>query len=98
MIITEYMPNRSLDSFLRANDGRLSAVTLTRMLVGIADGMRYLSAMQYVHRDLAARNILVDDTLTCKISDFGLSRNLDDAPDNIYTTRGGKVSHFLIFF
>ncbi|XP_076848073.1 ephrin type-B receptor 2 [Brachyhypopomus gauderio] len=93
MIITEFMENGSLDSFLRQNDGQFTVIQLVGMLRGIASGMKYLGDMNYVHRDLAARNILVNSNLVCKVSDFGLSRFLeDDASDPTYTSAlGGKI-------
>ncbi|XP_055501024.1 ephrin type-A receptor 3 isoform X3 [Leucoraja erinacea] len=91
MIVTEYMENGSLDSFLRRHDAQFTVIQLVGMLRGIASGMKYLSDMGYVHRDLAARNILVNSNLVCKVSDFGLSRVLEDDPEAAYTTRGGKI-------
>ncbi|XP_051873294.1 ephrin type-B receptor 3-like isoform X4 [Pristis pectinata] len=93
MIVTEFMENGALDSFLRMNDGQFTVIQLVGMLRGIAAGMKYLSEMNYVHRDLAARNILVNSNLVCKVSDFGLSRFLeDDAADPTYTSSlGGKI-------
>nr|XP_055044081.1 ephrin type-B receptor 2 isoform X1 [Misgurnus anguillicaudatus] len=93
MIITEFMENGSLDSFLRQNDGQFTVIQLVGMLRGIAAGMKYLCDMNYVHRDLAARNILVNSNLVCKVSDFGLSRFLeDDTSDPTYTSAlGGKI-------
>uniref|UniRef100_A0A3Q1CGF0 receptor protein-tyrosine kinase n=1 Tax=Amphiprion ocellaris TaxID=80972 RepID=A0A3Q1CGF0_AMPOC len=73
MIVTEFMENGALDSFLRQNDGQFTVIQLVGMLRGISAGMKYLSEMNYVHRDLAARNILVNSNLVCKVSDFGLS-------------------------
>uniref|UniRef100_A0A8C8J677 receptor protein-tyrosine kinase n=1 Tax=Oncorhynchus tshawytscha TaxID=74940 RepID=A0A8C8J677_ONCTS len=93
MIITEFMENGSLDSFLRQNDGQFTVIQLVGMLRGIAAGMKYLNDMNYVHRDLAARNILVNSNLVCKVSDFGLSRFLEeDTSDPTYTSAlGGKI-------
>uniref|UniRef100_A0A8C7U060 receptor protein-tyrosine kinase n=1 Tax=Oncorhynchus mykiss TaxID=8022 RepID=A0A8C7U060_ONCMY len=91
MIVTEYMENGALDKYLKDHDGELPSFQLVGMMRGIAAGMKYLSDMSYVHRDLAARNILVNNNLECKVSDFGLSRVLEDDPEGTYTTSGGKI-------
>ncbi|KAI4824504.1 hypothetical protein KUCAC02_013009 [Chaenocephalus aceratus] len=91
MIVTEYMENGALDRYLKDHDGEFPSFQLVGMLRGIAAGMKYLSDMSYVHRDLAARNILVNNELECKVSDFGLSRVLEDDPEGTYTTSGGKI-------
>ncbi|XP_073094405.1 ephrin type-A receptor 1 isoform X3 [Manis javanica] len=90
MIITEFMENGALDAFLREREDQLAPGQLVAMLQGIASGMNYLSDHNYVHRDLAARNILVGQNLCCKVSDFGLTRLLDNF-DGTYETQGGKI-------
>uniref|UniRef100_A0A8B9NPE4 receptor protein-tyrosine kinase n=1 Tax=Accipiter nisus TaxID=211598 RepID=A0A8B9NPE4_9AVES len=94
MILTEFMENGALDAFLRGRVGTLGPLQLVAMLRGIAAGMRYLAETGFVHRDLAARNILVDAQLVCKVSDFGLSRALEEesSADPTYTSSlGGKI-------
>ncbi|XP_033097790.1 ephrin type-B receptor 1-B-like [Anneissia japonica] len=86
MIVTDFMENGALDSFLRENDGQFTLLQLLSLLRGIACGMRYLSEMNYVHRDLAARNILVDQCLVCRVADFGLSRIKEEG---MYESSGG---------
>ena len=71
---------------LQTHDGQFTITQLVGMLRGVGAGMCYLSDLGYVHRDLAARNILVNSNLVCKVSDFGLSRVLEDDPEATYTT------------
>jgi len=92
MILTEFLESGSLDNFLKTRKGQLTTIQLLGMARGVACGMVYLSEMNFIHRDLAARNILVGENLFCKVSDFGLSRELaDDNPDSEYETQGGKI-------
>lgn len=91
MIVTEFMEGGSLDIFLKEHQGKLTTLQLIGMIRGVASGMVYLSAINFIHRDLAARNILVGENMICKVSDFGLSRELEDDPDSEYQTQGGKI-------
>uniref|UniRef100_A0A8B9J625 receptor protein-tyrosine kinase n=1 Tax=Astyanax mexicanus TaxID=7994 RepID=A0A8B9J625_ASTMX len=76
-----------IEEVIGQNDGQFTVIQLVGMMRGIAAGMKYLSEMNYVHRDLAARNILVNSNLVCKVSDFGLSRYLqEDTSDPTYTS------------
>ncbi|XP_046406561.1 proto-oncogene tyrosine-protein kinase receptor Ret [Ischnura elegans] len=56
----------------------------------ISKGMTYLSEMKLVHRDLAARNVLLTDKGICKISDFGLTRDVYE-DDAYYKKSKGRV-------
>ena len=48
---------------------------------------------QFVHRDLAARNVLLADKMVCKVSDFGLTRDIyiDDAYWKKSSGRGKQI-------
>uniref|UniRef100_A0A1I8PC28 Protein kinase domain-containing protein n=1 Tax=Stomoxys calcitrans TaxID=35570 RepID=A0A1I8PC28_STOCA len=94
LLIIEYARFGALRSYLRLcrkieytgaefTDGMepMSVRSILSFAWQICKGMAYLTDIKLVHRDLAARNVLLAEGHICKISDFGLTRDVyeDDA-------------------
>ncbi|KAL9964662.1 hypothetical protein ACROYT_G028337 [Oculina patagonica] len=97
LVIIEYVPYGDLLGHLRKSRGlndtyykdpdvkpqtNLTSQQLIKFSWQVADGMRYLSSRNIIHRDLAARNVLVGERETCKVTDFGMAR--DVYQENVY--------------
>lgn len=87
-IITEYMVRGDLARVLK-KESNIPVWRKVQFAADIAEGMAWLSGLsnhqvsfphvvgkgvQILHRDLKPENVLVSDTWTCKVADFGLSR------------------------
>ncbi|XP_039016457.1 G-type lectin S-receptor-like serine/threonine-protein kinase At4g27290 [Hibiscus syriacus] len=92
IVICEFMPNKSLDSFIfdEKQSILLDWPKRFQIINGIARGLLYLhqdSRLIIIHRDLKAGNVLFDYEMNLKISDFGLARSFDGDETEANTNR-----------
>ena len=78
LLVYEFMSNGTLASFLFGCSKPVWKLR-TQMAFGIARGLMYLHeecSTQIIHCDIKPQNVLLDDSLTARISDFGLAKLL----------------------
>ncbi|CAM0908304.1 unnamed protein product [Alopecurus aequalis] len=106
LLCYEYLPDGTLEDRLygkQQHAAKLSWKERHHVLVGISRGLRYLhdetpNEISVMHMDLKTDNILLQEdkakeNLTPKISDFGISRNLDADKQHEYVVQVvGNVS------
>jgi serine/threonine protein kinase len=74
-ILTEFLPNGSLQDVLDRKRPPLSVTQKMIVLYGIAEGMRYLhEELGIVHRDLKPANVMMNKDNEPVVGDFGLSK------------------------
>ena len=75
--VMELMSGGDFLSYLRQQLD-ISMRKLVKFSIDAAAGMEYLAGKNIIHRDLAARNCLIGTADILKISDFGMSRMVEE--------------------
>jgi serine/threonine protein kinase len=83
MLVYEYMSAGTLRDSLMGKSGlHLDWKKRLRVALGAARGLAYLHELAdppIIHRDVKSSNILMDEHLTAKVADFGLSKLVSDS-------------------
>lgn len=84
-LVMEFLPARSLSAVLTER-GTLPPAEVAEIGAQVAAALAAAHAVGIVHRDVKPGNILLADNGTVKITDFGISKAMDD---NTVTTQTG---------
>lgn len=91
MLVYEFMPNGTLrESLTGRSDIHLDWKRRLRIALGSARGLAYLHELAnppIIHRDVKSTNILLDENLTAKVADFGLSKLVSDSEKGHVSTQ-----------
>ncbi|KAH1097302.1 hypothetical protein J1N35_014223 [Gossypium stocksii] len=91
MLVYEFMANGTLRESLSGRSGiYLDWKRRLRIALGSARGLAYLNELAnppIIHRDIKSTNILLDENLTAKVADFGLSKLVSDSSKGHVSTQ-----------
>lgn len=86
-LVMEYLPSKSLAAVV-AEKGPLEPAEVAAIGRAVADGLTAAHLAGVVHRDVKPGNVLIGDDGRVKLSDFGVSRAVDD----VQLTRTGLIA------
>eukprot|EP01018_Ginkgo_biloba_P012530 Gb_37840 [translate_table: standard] len=87
LLVYEYVPNGILSEHLNRDHHQnyfLSWKACLRITINTIEALVYLHSVSLFHRDVKSSNILIDNTCTPKVANFGISRLL--SIDQTYVT------------
>ncbi|KAL7617534.1 hypothetical protein Lser_V15G03552 [Lactuca serriola] len=97
MLVYEFMRNGTLRDSLTGKSGiYLDWKRRLRIALGSARGLAYLHELAdppIIHRDIKSTNILLDEYLTAKVADFGLSKLISDSEAHVSTQVKGTMGY-----
>ena len=76
-LILEYVEGMTLKDYMIKNP-RIPIETIVYIAKQIAAGLSHAHQNGIIHRDIKPQNILMNENLTCKITDFGIARAYGD--------------------
>jgi serine/threonine protein kinase len=96
LLVYEFMPNGSLDSYLFTKKSLLIWATRYKVAQGLASALLYLHEeweQCVVHRDIKSSNIMLDSNFNAKLGDFGLARLVDHVKGSQTTGLAGTMGY-----
>lgn len=88
-IVMEVAPGITLKDWLQNNDPLFDQILI--ILKGITSGLAAAHAQRIVHRDLKPSNVIIGDSCTAKVLDFGVAKVLSISAEQHLTQTGAML-------